>query len=261
MLTITDIPFYYHHEGNLTSEPKYTLSADPNDYFQTLQAAQEYIENQFDPDYQKRIEYLIETKEYIQETIDCNYKLIWFQFSSDPDYIKYKKYIDNIPEPFKAEWKEKLKPAISIIKENLKKNDTYIKENKDKIFQYLDSEILKLNPSKEIIKSLGAESILKFQENLKESRKKANKKYYLKRKAMMNLIPKPQRTQEEQKEARKKTNNKYYLKNKVINEDDKVIIKDDIKLKKQEYNKNYYSKKKELLEKCKILLLKEQEQN
>ena len=106
MITITDIPFYYHYDGILTSQPRYEISADPNDYFQSLQVVQEYIENQLDSDPDlgiSKLEYLVEIKGDIQDAIDNDKKLRWFLLHYDPDYKKCKSYIDNIPEPFKTE--------------------------------------------------------------------------------------------------------------------------------------------------------------
>jgi hypothetical protein len=174
------------------------------------------------------IEKLLLVKEQVNKAINTT-KMIKFIADGyrliESDNNKILKFM---PSNIKLKYEPIVNELNNKIKLNVLKDDKFIKDNVNELFAEIDKRIIIL------------------QNKLKESRKKANKKYYEKQKALMNTIKKPSKTPEEIMQSRKEANHKFYLKRKEILKDFKYIPKtDEEKLEaKKEANKKYYEKKK-----------------
>ena len=150
------------------------------------------------------------------KSIIKRHKLIIKDFKEDRNKFENKFYNEMLPE----------------LKRIIQSNMDYIKNNKEHF-------LLQLN-----------KTIQKITNEMKSSRAKANRKYYLKKKAELNAVPKLVPTEEELKERKSKYNKTYYEKHKPVKEET-----DTEPSKRSEANKKYYASKKELLERIKILEL------
>jgi hypothetical protein len=107
-------------------------------------------------------------------------------------------------------------------------NDTFIKKNKEKIFELLNEQKnMKVN-------------------TLKEKRKIADKKYYEKNKAELNIQPRTLLTEDEKKEHKKISDKKYYEnKKEELNIQPRTLLTEDEKKEhKKIADKKYYENKK-----------------
>jgi hypothetical protein len=142
-----------------------------------------------------------------------------------------------MPEYVKETYAKQFEALMEIVKKTIRLNKYFIIDNREQLLEAVD------NIRNNIVSKM------------KEARAKANKKYYEKRKELMNSVEKPKRTAEEIKEAQAKANKKSYEKRKAL-----LNIKpkeektpEEIKEQRRETNRKYYLSKKELLNKIKLL--------
>jgi hypothetical protein len=133
--------------------------------------------------------------------------------------------MDDYGEKTKNKFKDEIEEALTFVREKNISSTKYIFENQDIIFEILDE--LK---TKEL-------------DRIKEKRKEINKRYYEKRKKVLEIPDRTAMTEEEKKASRKLANQKYREKCKKEKPEIETVSLTE-KEKKQLYNKTYYEKKK-----------------
>jgi hypothetical protein len=235
-----DIPLYYKKDGD------YKKSRDKN-------GEQEYVTLEFN-EYVVRIQDMENVKELTQE---------FKKPSQYVDFVNTIKTTDLLPsfqekkDKFNDDWKRII---TGVPKDEINK----LKQNRIEFEKLLETELkqsmLFLKEHIADIENLFRAMIEEQKNKMKQSRKNACKKYYLKKKQELNVSfdPQPEKvvlTEEEsiekKRQARQEYNKKYYLKVKhqlqtaIDIPEEKSVM--DLKEKKKLYNKKYYQSKKDKL--------------
>jgi hypothetical protein len=184
----------------------------------------------------KTLETFMELKEDIKECIPTGKSPKTFI----KDKINFKGTVMSVSKVFKDSDEIKYKPIIEntykIINGYIRQSTAFIINNANEIFQIID------------------EAILKEKEEIKQSRKEINKRYYEKQKKLLGIKDKGIKlTEEEKKEKKRIANEKYRQKRKenTLEKTDETIL--SMKEKKRQYNTTYYTKQKEMRNKIKEL--------
>jgi hypothetical protein len=210
----------------------------------------------------------LELSDYVVRIQDLeNVKELTEEFNKPSQYVDFVntiKTFDLLPlfrekyDTFKEDWARTIKGVPQHIIDKLKQNriefEKLLATELKHSMSFLKEHIID-------IENLFKEIIEEQKNKIKQSRKTACKKYYLKKKQELNVSfdTEPENIElteeeiiEKQRKSRQETNHKYYLKRKeqiILNPSDEEKVS-EIKSKKAEANKKWYEKRKQLLQSC-----------
>ena len=240
-IVVDNIPIYKDGEPWLCGWDKLTTerSCELN-YFKNLDDIKIYFNNLID--YEKDyniLNFYNDIKNQIQTAVDnnVNIKFLLEDYRNQKLNINYT--LKDYPYDLKQEWIIKLKPLNDINLQNLKMKNKYIVDNLVEVYKVIDdlisakqtdikNKIKETNHKYYMIKKklLNIPTIIKkTEEEKKEAKMIANKKYHSKKQNELSNINSivQKKTEEEKKEAKKIANKKYHLKQKQLKEQQSAI--------------------------------------
>jgi hypothetical protein len=209
---------------------KYVYDIEVSDYITEINSVKDFKEKILDFEYENiNLNDIQEIKNDINTSYDKQhiYKLLAEKQKQFNARIKF--IFKDMEDVKKLKYHEKIKQAKELIKTSNIQATKSIWEMKDDIFGMLNN-IIDATKSK-----------------LKEQKKEVNKRYYEKKKQLLNIQEKQLLTEEEKKERKKIANQKYYEKKKqVLNiQEKRLLTEEEKKERKKIANQKYYEKQRD----------------